>query len=204
MTGSAGAATALMAAAARFAVRRFDPLSADQLDAATPCTGWNLRMLLLHLDDSLAALHEGLAAGAVPLRSPGGEPPVGNPDERLMASVRSRAHALLYACRSAPPAHRGVAVAQLRMPLAMLDAAGAVELTVHGWDVARTCGRDEPIPDRLAERLLLVLPAVVNDATRGDLFAPPVAVPARTRPGDRLVAMLGRLPRWGLSPERSR
>jgi hypothetical protein len=37
-------------------------------------------------------------------------------------------------------------------------------------------------------------PALISDGTRPGLFDPPVGVPSRAAPGDRLVAFLGRDP----------
>jgi len=197
MTGSAAEDTTLLSTALCYATRSLGPLTARQLTAATPCAGWNLGMLLRHLDDSLAALHEGIAVGAVDLDA-GNEDTLGtgDPADRLIASIHHRGDSLLGACRAVPPAYRTVTIGYVRMPVAMVAIAGAVELTVHGWDVARTRGYDDPIPEPLAGDLLRVLPAVVNSATRDGLFAAPVSVPAHSSPGDRLVALLGRSPAW--------
>lgn len=202
MTGSAAAPTPLLAAAVQYARRTLDALTAERLAAATPCRGWDLRTLLRHLDDSLAALHDGIAAGAVALQPSPDDPGsrADDPAQRLVASIRRRGDRLLGACRVARGSSGSVVIGHLRMPLATVVLVGAVELTAHGWDVARSLGRDEPVPDPLARDLLRALPAVVNDATRAGLFAPPVAVPARSRPGERLVAQLGRSPWWGAGP----
>ena len=76
----------------------------------------------------------------------------------------------------------------------MLTRAGALEIAVHGWDVARACGEDRPIPAELAEQLLDLLPVLVTDADRVERFAAPIAVPPSAGPGDQLVARLGRRP----------
>ena len=67
-------------------------------------------------------------------------------------------------------------------------------MAVHGWDVARACGRDRPVPPSLAEELLDLSPLFVSAADRPGRFAPPVDVPPLAGPGDRLVAFLGRRP----------
>jgi len=63
---------------------------------------------------------------------------------------------------------------------------------VHGWDVARACGVDRPLPAALAVELLDLLPLVVGDADRPRRFAEPVDVPLHARPSTRLLAALGR------------
>ena len=75
-----------------------------------------------------------------------------------------------------------------------MAAAGAVEVAVHGWDVARSAGRGRPLPAELAAELLALAPLLVSAADRPARFADPVAVSARATAGERLVAYLGRRP----------
>jgi uncharacterized protein (TIGR03086 family) len=83
------------------------------------------------------------------------------------------------------------------MPLSwdVVAVAGALEMAVHGWDIAQACGRDLSIPAGLAERLLASCPLLVGAGDRHSRFAPAVPVPRSAGPGDRLVALLGRQPR---------
>jgi 3-oxoacyl-[acyl-carrier protein] reductase len=66
-------------------------------------------------------------------------------------------------------------------------AVGAVELAVHGWDVAEACGCHRPIPPALATGILQLVPMVVADATRDIHFAAPVTVSPLASPSDRLA-----------------
>ena len=81
------------------------------------------------------------------------------------------------------------------LPASMTAVAGALEITVHGWDIAASCGKPRPVPPGLAAVLLPVAPLLVTPATRRGLFADPVRLPGRPVPGDQLVAFLGRQPR---------
>ncbi|MEU8103667.1 maleylpyruvate isomerase N-terminal domain-containing protein [Nonomuraea muscovyensis] len=83
------------------------------------------------------------------------------------------------------------------LPAATVAQAGAVEVAVHAWDLARACGRPRPIPPALAADLLDVVPALVTNEDRPARFAVPVDVPARSLAEDRLLAFLGRNPGWG-------
>jgi hypothetical protein len=65
---------------------------------------------------------------------------------------------------------------------------------VHGWDIARACGRRRPIPPVLASGILSVVPLVVTDSVRDLRFDRPLSVSPLAAPGDRLVALLGRSP----------
>ncbi|GAA3778004.1 maleylpyruvate isomerase family mycothiol-dependent enzyme [Streptomyces coacervatus] len=154
------------------------------LERGTPCAEWDLGELLRHLDDSLDALHEGLTGGRIGLTP--WEP--GTAD--LACAFRTRACAVLGAWAAGPGEQ--VLVGELPLDVRVMAAVGAVEITVHGWDVAQACGRPRPIPDSLAAELLPVARCVVAQEDRGVRFAAPVVVPACARPDARLLAFLGR------------
>lgn len=79
---------------------------------------------------------------------------------------------------------------------AMVTCAGAVEVAVHAWDLARSCGRPRPMPPEMAADLLAVAGLLVTDEDRRHRFAGPVDLPARSSAADRLLAFLGRDPAW--------
>ncbi len=167
-------------------------------DARTPCVRWDLHALLRHMVDSLAAFTEAAEIGyvdLVPVRSgPGADPgerPVPEPADELVEALRHRACALLAAWTH-HPGPGPVAVADHELPSDLVAAAGALEIAVHGWDVARACGADRPLPPGLALELLDVLPLLVDAADRPARFAEPVDVPLHARPSTRLLAALGR------------
>jgi hypothetical protein len=68
------------------------------LPQPTPCTGWDLRALVLHVSDSLGVLTEAVQAGQIGAGgAPGGEPdPV--------TCLRRQARDLLRACASSSSA----------------------------------------------------------------------------------------------------
>jgi uncharacterized protein (TIGR03086 family) len=153
------------------------------LEQDTPCAEWDLGELLGHLDDSLDALYEGLTGGRIGLMP-------GRPGGDLACAFRTRACAVLGAW-AAGPGER-VLVGELPLDVRVMAAVGAVEITVHGWDVAQACGRTRPIPDSLAAELLPVARCVVAAEDRGVRFGAPVAVPLHAGPEARLLAFLGR------------
>jgi uncharacterized protein (TIGR03086 family) len=152
----------------------------------TPCRGWDLRALLDHLNDSLAALAEAVGTGSVELdpAPPAGGDPVG--------ALRAHGRRLLGA--GAGCGDRVVAVGGRPLTTGLVTGTGAVEIAVHGWDVARACRRPRPIPDALAVELLELVPLFVTPADRPVRFAAPVPVPPSAGPADRLLAFLGRHP----------
>ncbi|MBB5786037.1 TIGR03086 family metal-binding protein [Jiangella mangrovi] len=156
----------------------------------TPCAGWDLRALLRHMDDSLLALIEATGTGRVRLGL-GSEAAGGASDP--VRTLRERACLLLgrVAAATGPDV---VAVGDRQLAARAVAVTGALEIAVHGWDVARACGADRPLPPSFALRLLEVSALLVDDADRPVRFAPPVLVPDGDGPGPRLLAFLGRDP----------
>ncbi|MFI0356867.1 TIGR03086 family metal-binding protein [Actinomadura sp. 9N407] len=166
------------------------PFTARDLYRPTPCEGWDLGMLLQHMDDSLAALHEAVSTGTVQLFPHPGECP-----QDLVGAVQDGAVRLLEAWRDADRADRVITVAGCPIRAGVVAGTGAVELVVHAWDVAWARGGEAEIPAPLAERLLRLTPLLVPGHARSGLFAPPIAASPGSPPSDRLIAYLGRDPR---------
>jgi uncharacterized protein (TIGR03086 family) len=181
---------ALLERAIGYTLGSLQLVTPQAMSQPTPCRGWDLRALLGHMNDSLLALTEAIDLGRVDvdLRAGGGNQAVG-----LVASLRDQACQLLgglAATRCGQP----IAVAGYELTRSIVTSTGAIEVAVHGWDVARACGRDRPIPPSLAEELLELSPLFVSDADRPNRFAAPADVPPLAGPGNRLLAFLGRHP----------
>ncbi|HET7533253.1 MAG TPA: TIGR03086 family metal-binding protein [Nocardioidaceae bacterium] len=167
----------------------------DLMSAPTPCAGWDLRALLMHMDDSLVSLHE---AGSV--RRVRVDVPPAAPDD-IVVSLRTRACQLLaewtadWATGAVGGESRDVLVDGRPVTSPVLTSAGALEVVVHGWDVAVSCGVPRPIPDDLAAALLRLSPVLVTDADRPARFGPELTAPPGASSGERLLAFLGRDPR---------
>jgi uncharacterized protein (TIGR03086 family) len=160
----------------------------------TPCRDWDLAALLAHMSESLVALQEAGDVGRITL-SPVSEHGHGeqrHPGADPVSALRAQAGQLLG--RWAGTDADLVSVGGCPVSTSIVTSVGAVEIAVHGWDVAQACGHPRPIPPQLAEELLRLAPLLVTDADRPGRFATPVAVPAHASPGDRLVAFLGRHP----------
>ncbi|GAA4732623.1 hypothetical protein GCM10025782_34860 [Pedococcus ginsenosidimutans] len=152
----------------------------------TPCAQWDLRDLLVHMDDSLAALAE--AAGATRLALapvPGhGEADV------LLTSVRQRACSLV--ARWVPAQDGPVELGHAWLAREVLGAVGALEITLHAWDVAQSLGADLPVPAGLALDLWPTARDHITDADRPGRFGEPPAVPWSASPQAHLLARAGR------------
>jgi uncharacterized protein (TIGR03086 family) len=158
----------------------------DALGRPTPCAAWDLHDLLAHLHDSMGALQDGAETGRVSfVAAPAADD--------VVSRVRDRAARLLGAWANAD----GDALVWVHgqpMTAPLMATAGAIEVTIHGWDVAVACGLHRPVPDDLADELLDLSAVLIRDSDRPGRFAPPVPVPATAAPGERLLAFLGRVP----------
>jgi uncharacterized protein (TIGR03086 family) len=198
MAGQAGAAdapsgaTALLASAISYALGACGQVARAEMALPTPCADWDLEALLAHLAASMADLESALRTGHLDLDPNEPDHPAPGFDSDPVEVVRDQAANLLFACYSHHGSDRFVRVGDLPLPAGIVACAGAVEIAVHGWDVAAARGHGDPIPPALAARMLRLSPLLVTG--REGLFGAPVPVPAQASPGDRLVAYLGRIP----------
>jgi len=163
----------------------------ELMSSPTPCREWDLRMLLRHTGESLAAIGEGIRGGHVGL-DPAAEH--GDLVADPIRAFRDRAAALLGVWTSPDHQRQVIEIAGCPMTASVMASVAALEITVHGWDISRACGQRQPIPRLLADNLLEIAPVLVPGAGRQPLFAAPVTVAATADPGDRLAAFLGRSP----------
>jgi uncharacterized protein (TIGR03086 family) len=169
-------------------------ITTADLHRPTPCTDWDLAALLRHMSDSLAALREAADLGAV--RLSGTEAPDDGlegsaSDTDVVTGIRDQACSLLGAW-TRHDGTRLIRIAGSPMTAAVLVTTGALEIAVHGWDMAQACGRSHPLPPLLAAELLDLVPLLVRDADRPGRFADPVNPVAGETVSDRLLKVLGR------------
>ena len=182
----------LLASAVRYALASAGLVTPPMLSRPTPCTEWDLEALLDHVSDSAGVLHQAITAGRARLAPPPGD---GRPGLDPVRGLRWQTARLLATCAAAGPAQRLVAIGDRELTVNMVALAGALEITVHGWDISVACGPRQPVPPGLAALLLPLTPLLITPATRPGLFADPVPAAAEASLGDQLVAFLGRQPR---------
>jgi uncharacterized protein (TIGR03086 family) len=158
----------------------------DMLERRTPCAAWSLGDLLAHMEDALDAFTEA-ADGAVSVQWAGR-------DAAPLPAIQAKATGLLDAWSRPAPGDVVVEAPTGRLDLhtPLLVTTAALEITVHGWDVGRTTGRDAPVPADLAENLLAAATWLVLPSDRGVRFAAARPAPADAPYDQRLLAFLGR------------
>ena len=158
----------LDARAARASVRVVSQASVADLARPTPCADWRLAELLAHM----TAQHNGFAAAAA---GDGGDlvhwqtgAPVA---ERVIAAF---AAAVVPAREFVLPEISP----ELRFPAVVAIGFHFVDYVVHGWDVARTLGRDYDLEPGVLAAAVAIARAVPDGerrrAARGSVRAAPV------------------------------
>ena len=178
---------ALLERAVSYTLGSLQLVTPEAMAWPTPCREWDLATLLAHMDDSLLALQEAVEFGDVSMTpAPPGPDALVDP----VAALRNRACQMLGAWTSGDRL-LPTRVAGWSVPTSLVLGTGAVEVAVHGWDVAEACGRPRPLPEELAEELLPCAHLLVTAADRPNRFAAPIDGYSPTT-ADRLLAFLGR------------
>ncbi|WP_158726598.1 maleylpyruvate isomerase N-terminal domain-containing protein [Tomitella fengzijianii] len=161
----------------------------DDPSAPTPCSEWNLGRLLEHMSDALDAFIEA-SAGVVdihPRAGCGGD--AAGPVGARVEALRCKACDLLGAWSAAGT--RNVRLADADLDPGLLLRAGALEIAVHGHDVAATGPPGPALPEPLARDLLPTARLLVTPGDRGVRFGPQLR-PATSAPSAVLLGFLGR------------
>jgi uncharacterized protein (TIGR03086 family) len=178
-------------------------VTADDLAKPTPCAGWNLADLLAHM----TVQHRGFAAAA---RGHGADEAVWQPGTIAQALAADPAGTYSAAAAEVIDAFAGDDVPDRQFALpdfgpgavfpgAMAIGFHYVDYVVHGWDVARTLGRSFQLPaDVVAGVVPLALMVPDGDFRTIDRapFGPAVPSSDPADELDRILAYLGRSPRW--------
>ena len=152
-------------------------LSSDDLQRRTPCKDWPVGRVVLHLADISDGLVGLLDTGTLALPEP-----ARTDDPDPVAVLRESMITLSTAMSTNQDADRVLGAAQ----------AGAIEFTMHGWDIAVAQDQDHETPSALADDVLTLASSLITDDTRGSNFALAASTTTNASPSDRLAAFLGR------------
>lgn len=169
-------------------------IGVEHYSLPTPCTDWNVGHLLNHV---VGALHlgAGLLSDTAPIVEvgPGQVPPEDLVGDDALAAYRSGVAALQAAATDEAIA-RLHATPMGDLPGAALAGFVALDVLVHGWDLAVATAQQPRLDPELAETMLGFAQQAMPEGQRGPLMANPVTVSAAADATDRLVAFTGRTP----------
>jgi uncharacterized protein (TIGR03086 family) len=154
-----------------------------QLDAETPCAGWDLRTLMNHMLETHDYFID-TAEGAESASPPGDTPPtnrLGDNPVQDFSDTRERtlsAFGVEGAIEKTGPS-LGIAFA---------------DQLLHGWDIAKATGQDTTMPDGLAQAAYDLVHGAFTDEQRKGTFGPEVEPSDGASVQDKLLAYTGRDP----------
>jgi uncharacterized protein (TIGR03086 family) len=165
------------------------------LAAATPCSELDLHALVEHFVGTTTAMARlGLGEPLDPANPWGGGE--GSADGDWSGRLVSNLDAIGRSW-SRPEVWSGdVQVGGSTLPRAMLGEMALVEVTAHGWDVARALGRSLELPPEAAEAVLQAASSTAELGRRMGAYGAEVPV-SDDAPGlDRALGQVGRDPGW--------
>jgi uncharacterized protein (TIGR03086 family) len=162
---------------------------AEQLDDPTPCPEYDVRALLGHLMD-VAAMSRQAA-----MKAEDGPPPPFTGDDPAEEFGR-RIDRAVHDWRR-PEAFEGTtAMGAPDLPAEMAAQMTAVDLVVHGWDLARATGQELGCEPDVAAEVLAFMEKMGDMGREYGAFGPAVPVPPDAPTLDRALGLSGRDPSW--------
>jgi uncharacterized protein (TIGR03086 family) len=167
-----------------------------QYGLPTPCSEWNVQQLANHLLSTLLLGKALLTDTPPPVEAGPGQVPMEDLiGDDLIGAYRSGA-AGLVAATTADAVNRMHTTPIGEMPGMGLAGFTALDVLVHGWDLAKATGQPTDLDPELAGQLLGFAQQAINDdmRTQRPLIGPEIEVPAGADATARLVAFMGREP----------
>jgi uncharacterized protein (TIGR03086 family) len=163
-------------------------------DRRSPCEAWDARGVLEHV----IGFHDVLLLRPLGLKP---DRPRDDPQIRWELTYGQLEKAFEPGRR---PFERVVDIPELQgNPATRLDARAMMpnltrDVLVHTWDLARAVGADDRLDPRWCELFYVALPSDPGGLSVSGMFDAPVAVGDQTDVQSKLLARLGRNPRWQL------
>jgi uncharacterized protein (TIGR03086 family) len=180
----------LLGTAAAHAVPLVRGIADDTLGAPTPCAEYDVQGLLDHLFEVVVNFQSLAAKEPADFSGTFGRLATG-PGWRDRFETET---GKLVDAWAAPGAEEGT-TGQMGMPARTVGAMALLDLTVHGWDLARATGRAFAPDPAVVDELTGVVAELAPNARRMNVFGEPVEPPAGASAFERLLAATGRDPR---------
>ena len=182
--------------AAQAVIRTVTNVSDDQLDSPTPCPDYDVRDMLFHV----LGLSQAFRSAADKDLGEATSTPPGTVTTNLPDTWRDELPLRLTALADAwrrPEAWEGMTQAGgVGLPADIAARVALNELTMHGWDIARSTGQGFSVPDDLLQVSYDFLWPGTDQSKRDPIFGPVVPVPEDAPLLDKVIGLGGRDPRW--------
>jgi uncharacterized protein (TIGR03086 family) len=171
-------------------------IRSEQLRAQTPCSEWDVCMLVNHL------LFWGPALEGAARKESVSTPAESEADADLVVGdwpAPLEAHLKrIVAAWSEPEAWEGSTQmgGPMDLPASMIGSMTVGELVVHGWDLARATGQDPVWNEGLLQYLYDEVAKSAEQGREMGVYGPEVSVPATSPMLDRVLGLTGRNPAW--------
>lgn len=164
-------------------------VSADQMQASTPCASWDVKALINHMVGANIFFAAGMA----------GQPPAGIDEDfaegDFLAAFDTHAGEALAAFQQEGALERTVSLPFGDMPGMGFMGIAMSDTFQHAWDLAKATGQDTNLAPELATQILAASKQSIQDSYRGPEgapFGPPAQCADDACPADQLAAFLGR------------
>jgi uncharacterized protein (TIGR03086 family) len=177
----------------------------DRLGAPTPCAGWDLRTLLVHMagnNNGFAEAAEGRPADPAVWAGEGiAEGTAGRTGADVVGEYRKSAQRVAAAFAAPGVLDRNLEVHGFgSFPAQVAIGMHFIDYLVHGWDVAKAIDVDHPLDPELCRAVLKIGAGWPPDSPAiwgpGAPFGKRVPIPEDASPEHRMLGFLGRTPRW--------
>lgn len=168
-------------------------VSAQELDAATPCTEFDVRTVANHMLGTIEAMRR-VGAGE-PLDA---QDPWGTNGDNIREQWRDDlSHKLteFATAWSQPGAWEGDAM-DGALPKELVGDMGFVEVMLHGWDLAKGSGQQLQYDDDAVDRALEIMEAIGEQGRSQGAFGAQVPVADDAPAFAKVLALSGRDPEW--------
>jgi len=162
----------------------------DQWSLPTPCSEWNVRELVNHIVTGnfwAAELGSGKTIAEVGDRLDGDT--VGTDPA---ASYRASAEAAADAFNAPGAMDAPCAVSYGPVPGSVYCGHRILDVTIHGWDLAKATGQDATIDPELVDAIAAIIAPQIDMLAGSGMFGTTVGIAADADPQTRLLSQLGR------------
>ncbi|MDT7726181.1 MAG: hypothetical protein QOI21_2757 [Actinomycetota bacterium] len=168
----------------------------EQLKAKTPCTEYDVRMLLNHLLFWGPSLEGAGRKETVPPPAPA-ESDVDLTEGDWAAALEAHLNRTVQAW-SAPGAWEGITHmgGPTELPASLVGGMAVGELVVHGWDLAQATGQRLALDEDIVEFLYEEIVKTAAQGREMGVYGPEVAVSTSSSIFDRVLGLTGRHPDW--------